>query len=126
MAFQLAGPNPRLFLAPSPLQRVTAHTCRRCFVIQNPSGRQAAARAISPCPVLTQSAAAPAHPIVQVQTLRKYTKQYEVQGVHPTSSKEDIAKAVTEHWNALVRPLRLARLLVLGCFGWRPCWVRAA
>jgi len=41
---------------------------------------------------------------LQVQTLRKYTKQYEVQGVHPTSSKEDIAKAVTEHWNALVRP----------------------
>lgn len=38
---------------------------------------------------------------LKVQTLRKYTKQYEVQGVHPTSSKEDIAKAVTEHWNAL-------------------------
>ena len=54
---------------------------------------------------------------MQVQTLRKYTKQYEVQGVHPTSSKEDIAKAVTEHWNSVVRPLpplrplRLLRLL---------------
>ena len=39
----------------------------------------------------------------QVQTLRKYTKQFEVQGVHPTSSKEDIAKAVTDHWNSVVR-----------------------
>lgn len=38
---------------------------------------------------------------LKVQTLRKYTKQYEVQGVHPTSSKEDIAKAVTEHWNSV-------------------------
>lgn len=38
---------------------------------------------------------------LKVQTLRKYTKQFEVQGVHPTSSKEDITKAVTEHWNAV-------------------------
>lgn len=40
--------------------------------------------------------------LLQVQTLRKYTKQFEVQGVHPTSSKEDIAKAVSEHWNSVV------------------------
>ena len=39
---------------------------------------------------------------MQVQTLRKYTKQYEVVGVHPTSSKEDIARAVTDHWNSVV------------------------
>lgn len=39
----------------------------------------------------------------QVQTLRKYSKQFEVQGVHPTSSKEDIAKAVSDHWNTVVR-----------------------
>ncbi|EFN53137.1 expressed protein [Chlorella variabilis] len=38
---------------------------------------------------------------LKVQTLRKYTKQYEVQGVHPTSSKEDITRAVTEHWNSV-------------------------
>ncbi|PSC68611.1 hypothetical protein C2E20_7784 [Micractinium conductrix] len=38
---------------------------------------------------------------LKVQTLRKYTKQFEVQGVHPTSSKEDIAKAVTDHWNSV-------------------------
>lgn len=38
---------------------------------------------------------------LKVQTLRKYTKQYEVAGVHPTSSKEDIARAVTDHWNSV-------------------------
>ena len=54
---------------------------------------------------------------MQVQTLRKYTKQYEVQGVHPTSSKEDIAKAVTEHWNTLVRSVacKLLPCLAVAC-----------
>ena len=52
-------------------------------------------------PWCTPSRAPPS--AVQVQTLRKYTKQYEVQGVHPTSTKEDIARAVTEHWNSVVR-----------------------
>jgi hypothetical protein len=44
--------------------------------------------------------------LAEVQTLRKYTKQYEVPNVHPTSSKEDIARAVTEHWNSVVSALQ--------------------
>ena len=38
-------------------------------------------------------------PFSQVQALRKYSKAYDVQGVHPQSSKEDLTAAVTRHWN---------------------------
>lgn len=38
---------------------------------------------------------------MEVGAMRKYAKQYEVAGVNPqTSSKEDLASAVTKHWNA--------------------------
>eukprot|EP00887_Chlorella_sp_A99_P002162 scaffold21.g2162.t1 len=38
---------------------------------------------------------------MKVGAMRKYAKQYEVAGVNPqTSSKEDLASAVSKHWNA--------------------------
>lgn len=39
---------------------------------------------------------------LQVQALRKYTKVYELQGIHPQSSKEELTSAVTRHWNQAV------------------------
>lgn len=73
-------------------------------------GRRRGARARQPrdraAPRTHASPASPCHlprALPQVQTLRKYSKQYEVAGVHPTSSKEDIAKAVSDHWNSVVR-----------------------
>jgi Sin3 binding region of histone deacetylase complex subunit SAP30 len=40
--------------------------------------------------------------VFQVQALRKYTKVYELQGIHPQSSKEELTSAVTRHWNQSV------------------------
>lgn len=38
---------------------------------------------------------------MEVNAMRKYAKQYEVAGVNPqTSSKEDLASAVSKHFNA--------------------------
>ena len=39
---------------------------------------------------------------LQVQALRKYTKIYEVAGVHPQSTREEMTSAVQRHWNAMV------------------------
>ncbi|KAG7670461.1 hypothetical protein Ndes2526B_g00213 [Nannochloris sp. 'desiccata'] len=36
---------------------------------------------------------------LKVQALRKYTKVYELQGIHPQSSKEELTSAVSRHWN---------------------------
>lgn len=56
----------------------------------------------SSCP--TPFASPRPSPLPQVGAMRKYAKQYEVAGVNPqTSSKEDLASAVTKHWNAWVR-----------------------
>jgi hypothetical protein len=38
-----------------------------------------------------------------VATLRKYCKAYNLSGIHPQSSREDLAEAVSRHWNSVVR-----------------------
>lgn len=37
-----------------------------------------------------------------MHALRKYTKVYEVPGIGPQSSKEDLTSAVSKHWNTMV------------------------
>jgi hypothetical protein len=43
---------------------------------------------------------------MKIQALRKYTKLYEVQGVHPQSSREDLIAAIKRHWSMAVRKCR--------------------
>ncbi|KAL6784633.1 hypothetical protein ACKKBG_A02575 [Auxenochlorella protothecoides x Auxenochlorella symbiontica] len=38
---------------------------------------------------------------LKVHALRKYTKVYEVPGIGPQSSKEDLTSAVSKHWNTM-------------------------
>ncbi|KAK2077918.1 hypothetical protein QBZ16_003786 [Prototheca wickerhamii] len=38
---------------------------------------------------------------LKVHALRKYTKVYEVPGIGPQSSKEDLTSAVSRHWNTM-------------------------
>ena len=36
---------------------------------------------------------------LQVQALRKYTKVFEIQGIHAQSTREELTSAVIRHWN---------------------------
>lgn len=46
---------------------------------------------------------APFRALPQVQALRKYTKVYDVPGISPHASKEDLTSAVSKHWSTMVR-----------------------
>ncbi|KDD76474.1 hypothetical protein H632_c213p0 [Helicosporidium sp. ATCC 50920] len=38
---------------------------------------------------------------LKVQALRKYTKVYDVPGISPHASKEDLTSAVSKHWSTM-------------------------
>lgn len=43
---------------------------------------------------------------MKIQALRKYTKLYEVPGVHSQSTREDLIAAIKRHWSMAVRKCR--------------------
>lgn len=95
-----AGPARWAGMSNHPAAMVAGISCRVAEPVHYAAWRQGLGPGPPCAPHYTLGGPCPG---AQVQALRKYTKVYEVPGISPQSSKEDLTSAVSKHWDSMVR-----------------------